>query len=339
MVSNNTVFAVIAVVVILVIAAAVGLLVLAPNSTKPVSTSTSSSSTISLSTQSSSSQSSSSSSSSSITNSSSSTTTSACTGTCAALQLLGENISTALKQNLTDVSFSTLSSIGSGHGVSGLTSINGSKLMNNGKPEVLYIGAQYCPFCMAEDWSMIVALSKFGNFSGIEYMMSETNYNYSNTAGFTFVSSHYTSQYVSLVTVEYENRVQGPLQTVSNSEYSTEQKYDPGLEIPFIDFANEYTTFTSQYSPVVISNLNWTEIASQLNSTNSSVANSIDGAANSLISAVCKIDGGQPASVCGQSFASASPTTFNNILVNGGSIPFLLLASDSQARYSEFRIH
>jgi hypothetical protein len=41
-----------------------------------------------------------------------------------------------------------------------------------GKPEVLYIGAEYCPYCGTERWSMIVALSRFGTFRGLKEIRS-----------------------------------------------------------------------------------------------------------------------------------------------------------------------
>src|SRR5205823_15010475 len=37
----------------------------------------------------------------------------------------------------------------------------------SGKPEVLYIGAEYCPFCAAERWSLVYALARFGTFKGL----------------------------------------------------------------------------------------------------------------------------------------------------------------------------
>ena len=35
-------------------------------------------------------------------------------------------------------------------------------LTEAGLPEMLYMGAEYCPFCAAERWAMVMALSKFG---------------------------------------------------------------------------------------------------------------------------------------------------------------------------------
>ena len=40
-------------------------------------------------------------------------------------------------------------------------------LTSGGKPEVLYLGSEYCPFCATQRWAMINALSRFGTFSGL----------------------------------------------------------------------------------------------------------------------------------------------------------------------------
>jgi hypothetical protein len=55
--------------------------------------------------------------------------------------------------------------------------------------------------------------------------------------------------------------------------------------------------------PSAIANANWTQIAAQLDNPKSPYALSIDVAANHLIAAICKIDGGAPANVCSQTFA------------------------------------
>src|SRR5271155_4359240 len=38
-------------------------------------------------------------------------------------------------------------------------------LVSNGRPEVIFLGAEFCPYCSVERWSLVMALSKFGNFS------------------------------------------------------------------------------------------------------------------------------------------------------------------------------
>src|SRR5215469_5182042 len=46
-----------------------------------------------------------------------------------------------------------------------ITGVPASALASDGKPEMLYIGAEYCPYCAAMRWSMAVALSRFGALS------------------------------------------------------------------------------------------------------------------------------------------------------------------------------
>src|SRR5438309_707950 len=87
--------------------------------------------------------------------------------------LIGAPISTALYNQLNGVSDSTLLTAQPDPGVvTPLKSESGPLLTFAGKTEVLYIGAEYCPYCAAERWSLVVALSKFGSFSGLTYMQS-----------------------------------------------------------------------------------------------------------------------------------------------------------------------
>lgn len=229
---------------------------------------------------------------------------------------IGEPVSAALYQNLTGVSTSTLATIGTGHGVTNPTAISGTALTQNGKPEVLYIGAEYCPFCAAERWAMIVALSKFGTFSNLTLMLSSPtdSTGIDNVATFSFVNSTYTSSYISFVAVEADDRSGNPLQTVPAADSTLESSYDSAGSIPFIDIGNSYSVVGAQYSPDVLyvgdslsgTQYNWTQIASQLNNPSSSIAKAIDGTANTLITAICKITSGNPSSVCSASYANLS---------------------------------
>ena len=118
--------------------------------------------------------------------------------------------SPAVLSDLNGVSTSTLNSVGSGAaGIASPTAITGgSALTVNGKPEILYMGAEYCPYCGAERWAMIVALDKFGSFTGIDYMQSSATDVYANTPTFTFVNATYSSSYIAFVSVEETDRNQ-----------------------------------------------------------------------------------------------------------------------------------
>jgi hypothetical protein len=49
-------------------------------------------------------------------------------------------------------------------------------LTSAGIPRVVYIGAEYCPYCAAQRWAMVVALSRFGTFSALGASESSTTY-------------------------------------------------------------------------------------------------------------------------------------------------------------------
>jgi thiol-disulfide isomerase/thioredoxin len=243
--------------------------------------------------------------------------------------LNGSQVSLTILNELSGVSSNTLSLVGTNQPtVQSSKPISGTPLVLNGKPEVLYMGAEYCPYCAAERWAMIVALDKFGNFTGIEYMQSSATDVYPNTPTFTFVGANYTSNYISFVSVEQLDRSSNQLQTATASETALLNQYDTGGSIPFIDFGNQYAITGAQYLPTPLQNANWTQIASQVNNPTSPIALSIDGAANHLISAICKIDGGAPSSICSQSFAQV--VSYVRTPASGGSQQ--LLVSDAVLR-------
>lgn len=245
---------------------------------------------------------------------------------------IDQPVPTGLYQNLTGISPATLSQIGAGSGVTKLSTItngNGS-MTNNGKPEVLYIGGEYCPYCAAERWSLIVALSQFGSFSGLSLMLSSSSDVYPSTATFTFANATYTSQYISLVAVEHYGTEAGVVdQPLTTSEQNVWSQYDSHGSIPFVDIYNMYTTGASgsQYQPFVLhvngsltnqysAPYNWTQIGTQLTNTTSPISRSILGSANNLISVICSVitlSGQTPPSVCSQSFAKLPLTIMPGI--------------------------
>ena len=235
--------------------------------------------------------------------------------------ILNAPINSSLFAQLTGVSSSTLASIGSGSAIVGnsvgaLQSVSGQPLVSGGKPEILYVGADYCPHCASERWAIVVALSRFGNFSNLSYMLSAPTDG--NLSTLTFHGSSYFSNYISFVSVETTERNPNVrLETMTQDQQSLFSQYNSQGYIPFIDIYNKYVTVGSQFpnDESLLSGLSWSRIGSQLNNPSSNIAKAIDGSANILISAICKVDGQQPSNVCGQSFAklsavlSVSPST------------------------------
>ena len=211
---------------------------------------------------------------------------------------------------------STLDSVGKGGGA--VTAIpqpvkSPPALTANGKPEMLYMGAEYCPYCAAERWAMIVALSRFGTFKGLATVHSAL----SNGAGdaepdpdtpsFTFLHATYSSKYLTFTPVELETNIPDPsngeytsLQTPTAAEQALSTKYaGPDGSIPWIDFGNHYMISGVSYDPAVLDGNSWLTNATDLSNPSSPVAQAVDGTANYITAAICKgMTNNQPASAC-----------------------------------------
>ena len=72
----------------------------------------------------------------------------------------------------------------------------------DGKPEITYVGAEYCPYSAAERWALAVALSRFGTFSHLSGTHSSSTDVYPNTQTLSFYGSSYSSPYVDFQAVE-----------------------------------------------------------------------------------------------------------------------------------------
>jgi Domain of unknown function (DUF929) len=227
---------------------------------------------------------------------------------------------TAVVDKVTSVPASTLDAVGEGGapwqslGSGVIQKISGSPaaLTENGKPEMLFMGAEFCPYCGAQRWAMIVALSRFGTFSGLSTVHSSSIDVYPNTPTWTFLHAKYSSPYLSFTSVETTTNVPDsrspsgyvPLQTPTAAQAALEDKYDTSPyttqagSIPFIDFGNKYVSVGASYLPSVLAGLSWSQVATDLSNPNSPVAKAVDGTANYITAAICKMTGNQPASAC-----------------------------------------
>ncbi|QKQ99028.1 DUF929 domain-containing protein [Metallosphaera tengchongensis] len=166
----------------------------------------------------------------------------------------------------------------------------------NGKPAVIYVGAEWCPFCGAERWALILALLRFGNFTNLEYMLSSSSDEYPNTPTFTFVNSTYTSKYVTFYPIEYQNRQHQQLESVPSAVYQMWKTY-ANFNIPFVIIGYYYQVGTP-INPGLLSGRNWSYVILQLHDPNSPIYKEVYAQANLITMYICKVDGNNPASVC-----------------------------------------
>ncbi|MHB8378568.1 MAG: DUF929 family protein [Acidimicrobiales bacterium] len=183
-------------------------------------------------------------------------------------------------------------------------------------PEILYIGAEYCPFCAAQRWPTIVALSRFGTWTGLGNMSSSSTDYAPNTPTFTFVNAKYTSPYLVFKSVEEFTNIPDAatsfytaLQKPSTQETALIAKYDTpkyvkGMttsqvgSIPFITFSNEFLVSGASYSPTTLAGSTRSTIAAGLSNPTSPLTAAIIASANYQTAAICTVTKQQPSNVC-----------------------------------------
>jgi hypothetical protein len=230
---------------------------------------------------------------------------------------------TALK-TLTSIDNSTLASVGPGSANSSLHTVSGAAMLKgpDGKPQVFYVGGEYCPFCAAQRWGVINALSRFGTFNGLQPITSSED----SVPTFTFHGATYTSQYIDFVGRETSGQSQTtPLDTLTAEQQQLFNKYDaspyttnPGA-IPFIDIANQHVSAGAYYDPTVLVGHSYQDIATQLKDPNSDIAKGALGTANYLTAAICLATNNQPANVCTANPIPSLETSLSQASLNSGN--------------------
>ncbi len=206
---------------------------------------------------------------------------------------------------------SAFAAVGGGTAKDNLIALPGPTLTKDGKPKIVYVGAEYCPFCAAERWGLVVALSRFGTWSNLSESHSAADDVFPNTPTFSFHGAGYTSDHVAFEGVETNTneRVGGtyaPLDTLTPEQTRLLEKYDapPYVPkqsaggIPFLDLGDRYMSNGASYSPELLANRSMAEIAKELKDPSSEVAKAVLGSANQITAAICALTNDEPASVC-----------------------------------------
>jgi thiol-disulfide isomerase/thioredoxin len=219
----------------------------------------------------------------------------------------------------------------------GMLKLSGKPLTSNGKPLLVYLGAEYCPYCAATRWPMAIALSRFGTFSGLKLTSSSWIDVYNRTPTLTFAGATYTSKYLTLQATEQLSNECAPKSVISNpnfasappSAYETKLMCNNGnylpLEtapkqtiqlatqldsatnfgpngaggIPFIDFGGRYVEDGSIYSPALLHGLSWAQVVNSFKVPTQGLGQSILTAANRYTAMICEMTGNKgPAGVC-----------------------------------------
>ncbi len=226
----------------------------------------------------------------------------------------GTLLPASVSSQVTGVPAATLDKVGKGavpaftQGQAAFTPGSGAPLTSGGKPQMLYIGAEFCPYCAATRWSMAIALSRFGTLTPLHGIRSSSTDTDPNTATLTFYKTGYNSKYLDFTPVEVQTVSRGPLQNPTSAQNAVWAKYEPDPNTrgyPFIAFSNKLVMKGPIYDAAVLQGKSWSQIAADLKDPTSPVAQSVNGAANYITGAICRMTNNQPSDVCSSAAVQA----------------------------------
>jgi hypothetical protein len=203
----------------------------------------------------------------------------------------------AVVRQVTNVPAAVLSESGPARVITPLQQVRtaGPPLTVGGKPAIIFVSEESCPFCAAERWAVTVALSHFGTWTQLGVTSSAADDVYPNTATLSFRSAAYHSAQLTLLTTELTDNAGRPLQpqTPLDTELIAHFDVPPYVNsadqsgaVPFLDIANQYILAGAQYDPQVLAGLSARQIASQLRDPSSPVAQAVDGSAQVIVAAI-----------------------------------------------------
>jgi Domain of unknown function (DUF929) len=208
--------------------------------------------------------------------------------------------SAAIVRQITTVPSAMLARVGGREPAAALHTVRtpGRPLTIGGKPAVVFVSEESCPFCAAERWPLAVALSHFGTWTHLGTTRSSATDVYPSTATLSFRAARYQSAQLTLRTTELADSLGRPLQAPTPLDKQLIGTYDvppyvtaadQSGAVPFLDIANRDILAGSQYSPQVLAGLSASQIASQLRHPSSPVAKAIDGSAKVIIAAIDQV--------------------------------------------------
>lgn len=185
-----------------------------------------------------------------------------------------------------------------------LKQIDGPRISAGNKVGLLYIGADFCPYCAGQRWALVLTLVRFGKLGGLEYMASTAHDVYPNTPTVSFQHSTYASKYVAFYPVETANRAGKVLQHPNKAQNAIFNKFDappytPNYGgIPFVYVDGQYMLSRPLVLPGQLAGMDWEQAAAALANPASALFQSVMPQVNALTAAICRLDGGDPDEVC-----------------------------------------
>lgn len=199
-----------------------------------------------------------------------------------------------------------LEAIGIPGGVSGPVLLPHQPVLTaEGKVEVAYVGGGWCPYCALGNWPLQVALSQFGTFTQLGGPVSSSLTDvYPGLESWSFTGAHYVSKYFKLDAFETRPQsLSAPAGLSTLMKKYDRAPYTQSTGIPFIDLGDQFVVIGSPTNVAPLLHLSRAQVAADLRHPHSTVARTVDGAANYLVAAMCLTPGASSAPICASKFA------------------------------------
>jgi hypothetical protein len=158
-----------------------------------------------------------------------------------------------------------------------------------GKSLVFFMGAGFCPFCAAERWAIVKALSNFGSWEGLHKTTSaDHDEKYLNIPTVSFEAAQYTSYYIDFVGWETADRNFEPLQDPNTDYYQIIDNFNPDQIIPFLLIDGQFVQVGAGYSPKLLEGMNHVKVKSEVENPTSSLGKAIRIEVDNITALICK---------------------------------------------------
>lgn len=177
-------------------------------------------------------------------------------------------------------------------------------LVHSRRPRIIYVGADYCPYCAALRWPLILTLLRFGSLEGLKFMRSSSTDVYPDTATFSFYGSHYHSRWIGFEGFETSTRTGRPLMTPPHPVRSLFNAYDAppftmdAGAIPFLFINGLYVISGSPIPPEIYKGDGWSAIVAGLQQPTSVMYRKVIPETNLITAAFCQGMSHPPRAIC-----------------------------------------
>lgn len=212
----------------------------------------------------------------------------------------------------------------------------GPVLVSGGKPLVIFVAAEYCPYCAALRWPLVIALARFGSFHHLDLTASSPLQPFSDTPSVSFRAVTYSSRYLAFSATEEASNVCPPRDVVANpardaalpswesppyicdgvsfrplskpayqvtatmSEVDSIPNFTVAKAetIPFVDFGGHFAEAGTILSPVLFHGHDWSGVLASLSRPRVGLGQAVLSVANRFTAILCGLTHDRPGSTC-----------------------------------------